>query len=146
MQKRIKGVRFSWNLRFWFYTIFGILFLSGAIWMGIYYYEQLNDSNIETFAWIKLWLLRIHGAAAMASLVLLGFLIPRHMQRGWAQDRNRVTAIILILWCSVLVLSGYGLYYCGDEVLRFYLRNIHGIAGILIVPALIWHILSGKRK
>jgi hypothetical protein len=146
MQMRAKGVRFSWQLRFWFYNIFGVLFLSGILWWGMHYLTLSNETMNETFGWLKPWLMRIHGATAMASLIMLGFLIPRHMQRGWAQDRNRLTAVGLVSGCLFLILSGYGLYYCGDETLRAWLSSAHSASGVLLPMILVWHIISGRAQ
>jgi hypothetical protein len=143
---RAKGVRFSWRLRFWFYNIFGMLFLSGILWWGIECLTFTNETMNETWGGLKPWLMRIHGATAMASLIMLGFLIPRHMQRGWAQDRNRLAAVGLVVGCMFLILSGYGLYYCGDEALRAWLSSAHIASGILLPIILVWHIISGRTR
>jgi len=127
-------IRFSPLLNYWFYSVFGVLFLSGAIWLLIRYSDFAP------------WLLKIHGAAAMASLVILGVLIPMHMRRAWERKRNQVTGIVMVGLCLVMILSGYGLYYCGDELWRSGLSGIHSVAGGLLPLILVWHIFSGRKR
>lgn len=125
-----RGIRLSPRMRFWFYGIFGVLFLSGVIWL-------VTPSA---------WLLSVHGGAAMASLVVLGVLIPSHMQRGWAQQRNRRTAVLMIAVCLAMVLSGYGLYYCGNDHWRSWISGAHSFAGCALPFALVWHIINGRKS
>ena len=139
------GVRFSWRLNVWFYSVFGTLLFSGIIWLAVHHYAEGHDRFDGQFHWLETWLLRVHGAAAMASLVILGVLIPRHMQRAWAQRRNRVTAIVMVLLCSSMVASGYGLYYCGDDGFRLWISGFHSVTGCLLPATLIWHIISGRN-
>ena len=140
------GVRFNWRLAIWFCSIFGVLFLSGVLWLAVRYYNASNEGFNSTYSSFEPWLLRIHGAAAMGSLVILGVLIPWHMRRAWAQRRNRVTAVCMVVSCILLVASGYGLYYCGDENLRSFLSGFHSSAGCALPLILTWHILSGRRR
>jgi protein-S-isoprenylcysteine O-methyltransferase Ste14 len=81
----------------------------------------------------------------MATLILLGLLIPKHMLRAWAQRRNRGTAIGMVIVSLLFVFSGYGLYYCGDEGLRWWISAVHSWAGILFPILLIGHILVGRK-
>jgi hypothetical protein len=81
----------------------------------------------------------------MASLILLGFMMPIHMQKGWEQDRNRVTAIVMLVICGALIASGYGLYYCGDDDWRAWISGIHIAAGCAFPAVLAWHIFTGRR-
>jgi len=130
---RTKRIRFSPLLNYWFYSVFGVLFLSGVIWLLVRYSDFAP------------WLLRIHGAAAMASLVILGVLIPAHMRRAWERKRNQVTGIIMVALCLLMILSGYGLYYCGDELLHAWWSGFHSVVGCLFPLTLVWHVFSGRK-
>ena len=143
--RRRSNIRFSRRLRVWFYSVFGLLFLSGGVWLVVYYLTGTGDFD-GPYSILLPWLLRIHGAAAMASLVVLGVLIPLHMQRGWEEGRNRGTALVMITLCLSMIVSGYGLYYCGDEKLRSWLSGFHSIAGGSLPLVLLWHIVSGRKE
>ena len=137
-----RRVRFSLRLKIWFYSIFGVLFFSGVIWLIVHYFRRNNGE----YSSLEPWLLRIHGAAAMISLLILGVLIPTHMDRGWKQDRNRGAGGIIVSLCLLMILSGYGLYYCGNDTLRLWISGFHSSAGCLLPVVLIWHIISGRKK
>ncbi len=124
------SIRFSPRMNRWFYSVFGVLFLSGALWLIV----------------PGSWLLKIHGAAAMVSLVVLGVLIPSHMRRAWDQRRNRVTAVVMMTFCTSLIASGYGLYYFGGEEMRAWISAFHWIAGVVFPVALVGHIVADRRR
>ncbi len=140
------SVRFSPRMNRWFYSVFGILFFSGVAWLGVRYLGDLNNEFDAPYSFLGPALLKVHGAAAMASLVVLGVLIPSHMRRAWARRRNRTAAILILACCGLLILSGYGLYYCGDENLRFLISGFHSAAGCLLPFVLIWHVISGRKS
>ncbi|MFA5059682.1 MAG: hypothetical protein WC676_03560 [Candidatus Omnitrophota bacterium] len=139
-------IRFSPNLRKWFYGIFGLLFLSGFLWIVVHNFLAGADDFDAPQSFFKTWLLKIHGAGAMASLVIFGVLIPSHMRRGWQQNRNRTTAVVMILACFLLIVSGYALYYCGSEELRLFVSSFHSWVGCVLPLLLIWHIARGRKS
>jgi len=106
------------------YSALSLLLASGATW------EVMSPGAAASL------LMKLHGAAAMLTLVLLGGLLARHVPEGWASSKNRKSGAILLgafLW---LVLSGYLLYYAGSEALRWYASQSHlwiGIAACAIV-------------
>ncbi len=139
-------IRLDQETKIWFYCIFSALFFSGILWLVIhYFYNGQIEFDSPSAAWQPM-LMKIHGATAMGALVILGVLIPAHMQRGWKQRRNLFAASILIGLCVVMILSGYGLYYCGDDQLRSWVSGVHSAAGCLLPFILLWHIVSGRKS
>lgn len=139
------NIRFSLRTKRWFYGIFGVLFSSGVLWLAAHYlfgrYDEfgIRDNSFEPL------LMKIHGAAAMVSLMVLGVLIPIHMQRAWGRGRNRRTAVVIVSVCVLLILSGYGLYYLGSEEVRLWISGLHSIIGCLLPMVLLWHVLVGRK-
>jgi len=88
--------------------------------------------------------LRVHGAAAMVFLVMLGSLLRGHVRGGWKLHRNRFTGAVLIAFNAALVLTGYGLYYFAGEELRPQLSRLHWLAGVATPVIILWHIWRGK--
>ncbi|HUJ10998.1 MAG TPA: hypothetical protein VL171_13320 [Verrucomicrobiae bacterium] len=123
----------------WFYGVFGALVATGVLWLPVHWFGPENSAT-------GTWLIKFHGAAAMASLVVLGALLPTHMQRAWGQRRNRLTALVMVSLCLSLVASGYGLYYFGGEELRTATNAFHCIAGCALPAVLTWHIAIGRRR
>lgn len=79
----------------------------------------------------------------MAALVLLGALF-NHIRRGWTAKKNRVSGMILLAVVLFLAVTGYGLYYSGDEQLRSLISKSHtwiGLGLVFLIPA---HVLLGR--
>ncbi|MEO7597598.1 MAG: hypothetical protein ABIV50_01610 [Opitutus sp.] len=137
-------LRFGRRLRRWFYTVFAVLFLSGVIWLALSLTQAASESDSEVRA-AQPALMKIHGAAAMASIFLLGVILPLHIRRGWKSGRNRTTGSVMIGLCAVLILSGYALYYAGGEQARHASALLHDGLGLLLPTTLLWHIIVGRR-
>jgi hypothetical protein len=48
----------------------------------------------------------LHGAAAMAFLLVFGALLPQHLPNGWHQKCQRPSGLTLVLVCAILMLTG----------------------------------------
>lgn len=99
------------------YMVIIVLFLSGALW----------EAGIA-----RTMLIKVHGAAAMASLIVLGSLLARHVAAGWQARTNRASGIPLLVGMLWLIASGYLLYYAGDEALRAYAAQSHFWIGLAL--------------
>jgi hypothetical protein len=138
--KRSK-LRLSLFTEFFVYLVFGILLVTGIAWMV--FQARLDEGNH-----VSSLMLKLHGGAAMVSLILLGALI-NHVRKGWKSRKNRTSGLTLILAILFLVVTGYGLYYAGDEQLRTLISQWHSWVGLGIVLLLPAHVLIGhafRRK
>jgi hypothetical protein len=133
--KRSK-LRLSLFAEFFVYLVFGILLITGVAWMVC----QASPDEGNHFSSL---MLKLHGAAAMVSLILLGALI-NHMRKGWKSRKNRTSGLTLVLVILFLVVTGYGLYYAGDEQLRSLISQWHTWIGLGIVLLLPVHVLIGR--
>jgi hypothetical protein len=117
---------------------FGALLLTGAALM-------FADRLPENWSWEKMPALsrKIHGAAAMLALVVLGALWP-HVKRGWKAAKNRFSGVALIGLNGFLVATGYGLYYAADEDFRAWLSRWHGWIGLGTLVLLPGHVVIGR--
>jgi cation transport ATPase len=118
------------------YLIFGLLLITGVVWM-------FAQARLEEGNQVSSLMLKLHGAGAMAALILLGALI-NHVRKGWKARKNRASGLTLLLVVGFLVVTGYGLYYSGDEQLRTLISQWHAWIGLglfLLVPA---HVLTGR--
>ena len=85
-------------------------------------------------------LMKIHGAAAMVTLVLFGVLLARHVPTGWSAARaNRLSGVLLLATSLWLTLTGYLLYYSGSESLRDYASQTHFWVGVGFVALFALH-------
>ena len=106
------------------YTVLGVLFLTGVLW----------EAGVA-----RGLLMEVHGAAAMATLVLVGGLLARHVPIGWTKRANRLTGVLLLAGSAWLVVSGYALYYAASEALRHYAALTHLWVGFGLAIALLAH-------
>ncbi|MEO8350491.1 MAG: hypothetical protein ABI680_02100 [Chthoniobacteraceae bacterium] len=131
-------IRLSRPLQAAVYVTFGALLLTGVGWM-------LAQNHLDEEVWEKIprWLLKIHGGAAMAALLVLGAL-TLHVKRGWKAGKNRLSGALLIALNAFLIVTGYGLYYAGGEEMRAWLSRWHtwiGVGTFVLLPA---HVVAGR--
>ncbi len=139
---RREALRLGRRQRRWFYAAFAVLFVSGAWWLALQ--SRLADSDAPPHP-MQPWLVKVHGAAAMVALVTLGTLLSSHIRRGWVARRNRRSGALMVGTVGLLVLSGYGLYYAGDERLRALTAWAHDIVGLGLPGIIVLHIWRGRR-
>jgi hypothetical protein len=111
------------------YLTTGLLWLTGTWWL-------LRPAPL----WLK-----IHGAAAMAFLIIFGTLLIQHVPAGWRQGDQRPSGGFLLTVCSILIVSGWGLYYLGDESMRHWTSIIHSVFGVALPIVIFAHVWSARR-
>jgi MFS family permease len=121
------------------YAVSALLWLSGAWWL---YLSLLGRQAEDPTAPL---LLEVHGAAAMGFLLVLGALLTDHLPRGWRQERERASGLSLVTLCAILIISGWGLYYFGQEQLRAATSWVHSVLGLLLPCAVGVHVWRGRR-
>lgn len=139
-------MRLSQTHERWVYVIGGVLFLSGIGWLVAHYFFAPPAEFGETAAPSEPLWLRIHGAAAMASLIALGTLLPGHIALAWKFRQNLSSGFLMLGIAGVLILTGYGLYYAGGEETRPWISLIHWSVGLAAAVGLLLHVLLGKRR
>lgn len=134
-----------WHER-WLYTVAAILFASGIGWLiahfGFAEHGNFGDLPNPTEPW---WL-RVHGASMMGFLVTLGSLFPGHIARAWRMRRNHRSGLLMLACTALLILTGYGLYYGGDEEARAWISVLHWGVGLAVAGVLTAHVVLGKSR
>jgi len=138
---RPDSIRLKRLQRYSLYAVLTLLFLSGVEWT-YWNYLAASPGDFETSA--KAWAMKIHGAAAMAVLVLIGMLLSGHVRFAWRARRNRANGSIFLSAFAVLTITGYGLYYAGGEILRGWTSWIHLAVGLALPILLLIHIFLGR--
>ncbi len=138
-------MRLDSRFRLALYSVFWVLFVTGACWLPA---DRMKDAATSSEAWQLAGanLLMIHGAAAMVTLMLLGALVPLHMQRGWRGRRNRLTGTAMLAGNAILIVTSFGLYYAGSEVVRPWIKDIHTVIGLSLPALFLVHVVTGKRN
>src|SRR5438552_4805521 len=119
---RPDSIRLKPLQRYFLYAVVALLFFSGVAW-AYWNYLALSPGDFETS--VKTWAMKLHGAAAMAILILIGMLLTGHVRFAWRASRNRLNGSVFLSAFAVLAITGYGLYYAGGERLRAWTSWIH---------------------
>ncbi|HEV8260399.1 MAG TPA: hypothetical protein VGQ19_06550, partial [Burkholderiales bacterium] len=122
------------------------LAVSGTIWLVLHYFFAVPGEYGPQTHPLEPWMLRLHGAAAMAALVIYGSLLPVHVRRAWSIRRNIALGIGLVSIMLLLTVTGYLLYYSGDENARPVISAAHWILGLVVPALLAWHIVPGACR
>ena len=141
-------MKISSQSKLWLYLSTGTLFSSGVIWAVWHYLlSPAGSSPFESvISPVEPWSLKIHGAAAFIFLIVFGVLIPSHINTSIRANRNKRSGFLMIAVSGILVVSGYGLYYCGIEGARDFISVSHLVIGILLPVFLLIHMMLGRRS
>ncbi|MGH8093300.1 MAG: hypothetical protein ACREIF_07505 [Chthoniobacterales bacterium] len=142
--KRRNSIRLSRRHEWLAYAIGTSVFATGAAWAWLHYLGA-SPNEFGGASPAESWMLKAHGAAAMAVLVLLGTLLPLHIKFAWRAGRNLRTGLSLLGLLGFLVLTGYGLYYAGGERLRSWTSAAHLWAGLALPLIMLLHFWHGKK-
>jgi hypothetical protein len=87
-----------------------------------------------------------HGAFALTGTWMLGLLWGMHIPRGWSTGRRRRSGALLVVVSAWLILSGYLLYYLGDERVRAATSLLHWASGAACPLAIFAHRALGRFR
>lgn len=139
------GVRLGSTHRTWLFGAFATAFITGTAWWVLHRWFPVNGEFGPAPHPVEPWLIRLHGAAAMVTLVLLGSLLAHHVRHAWLAHRNRRSGGLLLTLNGLLALTGYALYYAGGETLRAFASAAHLTLGLALPVLLLLHIVCGRR-
>lgn len=139
-------IRFSPAHKRTLYSVFLLLWISGALWIGFHYFLRAQGEFGAQAHPMEHWWLRLHGLAAFAALVVIGSVLPVHARRAWQLKKNRSSGLsmkIILFW---LAASGYALYYFTSEANENWLPLLHWVVGLGLPLMLVFHIRRGRRR
>ncbi|MSQ59784.1 MAG: DUF4405 domain-containing protein [Betaproteobacteria bacterium] len=139
-------MRLSFRHQAWIYSVFGVLFVSGALWVLFHYFVKIEGEFGPTIHPLEPWWLKIHGAAVMVFLFLLGTLLLSHMETAWCIGRNIPTGVAFVSFNLILVVSGYMLYYFGGETARPIISLVHWVLGMAAPVIIGVHVWRGRAE
>ena len=139
------GVRLTPRHRLFVYGSSALLFLTGAAWLVAHTWMRVEGEFGDMPHPLERWSRQAHGALAMLFLMALGSLVRGHIRAGWRSKRSRLSGATMVAASATLIVSGWCLYYVGDEDVRAFTSQVHwllGLAGPIIIGA---HVL-GRRS
>ncbi|MBB6252057.1 hypothetical protein [Nitrospirillum iridis] len=143
----VRGASFglSRGHRHWLYRAMLAVALTGLVWMVLHYGHGLIGVDGHAARSAEAWCMKLHGAAVMAALVAFGSVLPHHVRLAWRAGRHRRSGAGLISAVLAMVLTGYGLYYLGDEDWHDYASWSHQAVAALAVAACLIHVRSSRK-
>jgi hypothetical protein len=123
------------SLRYSLYGTLAALFASGTAWLATRYGARapFGDSRWSAVS------MQVHGAAAMALLVLAGGAIALHVGSAWRERRNRVSGLAVGIALLAMTVTGYLLYYAGEDSERAIASVAHWVVGLAAPLVVAWH-------
>jgi hypothetical protein len=140
-------VRLGATARRALYATIALLIGSGIWWLCIHYAADIwagPTDDISRLAQEAL-ALKVHGATAFATLLALGAMSAYHVRQGWGLGRNRVSGSVVIALFTLLIATGYALYYLVSDQTHAPVSVLHWAFGLCVAPMLILHIVAGRR-
>jgi hypothetical protein len=139
-----RSVRLDRPQRLGLYAIGLGAWLSGGLWLFFHYLVAHQGEFGSSRHPLEAWWLMVHGAFAVAVTWMFGLLWGVHVVRGWSSRRRRRSGILLVGLLAWLTLSGYLLYYLGNEHLRATASLLHWSTGLASPVALAAHRLRAR--
>jgi hypothetical protein len=122
------------------------LLLTGVAWLLLERYGQVEGEFGAEANPVMPWLLKVHGVAAYAFVIVSAMLVPVHIRLGWIASRNRPSGLLMVGTSLLLALSGLALYYSTAEGFRAYASAAHWLVGLAFPILLVVHLVRGKSS
>lgn len=129
----------------WVHVILAAVYGTGIAWMSLHY--GINRGAVLEDGWhiAETWMLRAHGAAAMAALIAFGSVLAIHIPSAWKLERNLYSGISMLTAVVLLAVTGWLLYYAPGESARAWSSYAHMAVGFAGPLVLLWHLAYRKR-
>lgn len=118
------------------------LVVSGLLWLSVHHlaWPIVSHASLEGLPspW-EPWLMKVHGAAMMLMLFMVGRLSGTHVMKGWRQHWRVAEGLGLLVGVVLLALTGYSLYYLIPDNWRDANGWFHGVMGLIWGATLIVH-------
>lgn len=122
------------------------LWISGVLWLIFHYWLPTEGTFGPAPHPLEQWWLRLHGLAAMVTLVAIGSVLPNHVRNGWRRGGNRASAMVFGLMGVWLVATGYALYYLAGMLSETWLSLLHWLPGVAIALVFWAHVRHGRAR
>lgn len=132
--------------RWQLYIVGAGVWLSGALWLLFHYFFVTQGEFGPTENPLTAWWLRLHGAFAFAAIWIFGLLWAAHITAAWPRRRRRASGFALAGVFLVLIVSGYLLYYVGDDTVRPVISVLHWSIGLAAPAFFVLHRIRLRKR
>ncbi|MBI3382367.1 MAG: hypothetical protein HY019_10220 [Aquabacterium sp.] len=124
------------------YASTAALVLTGLMWLSVHQlaWPVMSRASMEGLPspW-EPWLMKLHGAAMMVMLFMIGRISSTHVMRGLRLHWRVRDGLGLLVGAALLALTGYSLYYLIPDDWRDANGWVHAAIGIVWTVTLLWH-------
>ena len=128
------------------YTIGVGVWVTGVLWLLFHYFVDHRGPFGPTVSPLETWWLTLHGAFAFGAIWIFGVLWGVHIPAGWARRRRHLSGGLLVGLLAWLIISGYLLYYVGNEELRAATSFTHWLIGLIVPIGFLAHRLKRRQN
>jgi hypothetical protein len=133
-------------IRWWIHGAGLLCLVSGVLWLLFHHFMSVEgEFGPAAHPLERTWIV-VHGAAAVLAAWVLGLIWMGHVRRGLGFGRRLPSGLGLVLLVGFLMLSGWGLYYIGDDRWRGWTGTAHWVVGLLAAVILIAHSGFGRPR
>lgn len=141
-----EGLRMPAWMRRWIHGVGLLSAATGVLWLLFHHFMTVAGEFGPTAHPLEHTWLVLHGAAAFLAAWVLGLIWMGHVRRGLAIGRKLASGLGLVIAVAFLMLSGWGLYYLGDEDWRERIATLHWLVGLGAVLLLLVHAFAGRAR
>lgn len=124
------------------YASTAALVSTGLMWLSVHQlaWPVMSRASMEGLPspW-EPWLMKLHGAAMMVMLFMIGRISSTHVMRGLRLHWRVRDGLGLLVGAALLALTGYSLYYLIPDDWRDANGWVHAAIGIVWTATLLWH-------
>ena len=118
--------------------------LSGVLWLLFHHFVQVEgEFGPVAHPLERTWIV-LHAGTAFLAAWVLGLIWLGHVRRGLGLGRKLPSGVSLVLLVAFLMLSGWGLYYIGDDAWREWTATAHWVVGLGAAVLLLVHARSER--
>src|SRR5262249_4302678 len=137
-------LRLEASFRWTVYGVAAALLVTGAAWVAA---DALKGGpSGDTWQGIGAHLLMGYGGAPLAVVLVLGGLISVHVRPGWRARKNRFSGGAMVTLNGLLIVTAFGLYYSGSDLMRPWISAAHIAAGFALAALIVIHPFIGHRS
>lgn len=122
------------------------VWISGGLWLLFHNFPVKRGEFGPEVNPLEPWSLKVHGAFAVAAIWMFGLMWSVHVIRLWPFSWRRWSGGLMAGVVAWLILSGYLLYYVGDDKVRSIVSILHWGIGLAAPVFFLWHRISFRGR
>ena len=128
-----------------YFVLFG-LYGTGLIFWVLKTWVQKDYGLGPEMPHESIWFLQSHSVLGLGFLILFGYLIRSHVEKGLKAKKKTKSGLFLLSVFVILILTVPLLFYGSDEVQKNKVALFHTYLGIFLIVPFIVHLMTKLRR